>query len=56
MCIAVNAIQSGRGMRRSATTRRRDREVDGDGGISALLPVGDILEEVFCLGFETHSA
>lgn len=39
-------------MRWGATTGARDREINRDTGVSALLPIGNVLKEVFGLSFE----
>jgi hypothetical protein len=56
MNVAVYAIQPGRRMRRSAAARRRDGEINRNVRICALLPIGDIFEEVFGLSFEACGA
>lgn len=43
-------------MRGSATTGHWDREIEGNIRISTFLPIRNIFEEVFSLGFETRSA
>jgi hypothetical protein len=56
MNVAVDAIQLGRRVRRSAAARHRDGEINRNARIGALLPIGDILEEVFGLCFEACGA
>jgi hypothetical protein len=56
MSVTIYAVQSSWRMGRGATARHGYREVNGNARITALLPIGDIFQEVFGLGFEACCA